>query len=59
MLNTQGDVFDTQWDMFLCLCGPIVSLALLSRWHDRAFGRRPETVETRETSSRVENVSRS
>jgi putative membrane protein len=37
-LATQGDVWDTQWDMFLCLCGAIVSLLLLSRWHDRQLG---------------------
>ncbi|MGC5019299.1 DUF2238 domain-containing protein [Micromonospora sp. DT47] len=34
-LATQGDVWDTQWDMFLALVGAITSLALLSRWHDR------------------------
>jgi len=34
-LGTQGDPWDTQWDMFLCMSGAIVSLALLSRRHDR------------------------
>ena len=34
-LATQGDVWDTQWDMFLCLCGAIASLLLFSRLHDR------------------------
>ncbi|MEH1058578.1 DUF2238 domain-containing protein [Micromonospora sp. CPCC 206171] len=34
-LATQGDVWDTQWDMFLALAGAITSLALLSRLHDR------------------------
>ncbi|MGB2567000.1 DUF2238 domain-containing protein [Micromonospora citrea] len=34
-LATQGDVWDTQWDMFLALLGAITSLVLLSRWHDR------------------------
>ena len=34
-LGTQGDHWDTQWDMFLALCGAIISLLLLSRWHDR------------------------
>lgn len=38
-LGTQGDVWDTQWDMFLCLLGAITSLALLSRSHDRALAR--------------------
>jgi len=34
-LATQGDVWDTQWDMFLCLCGAVVAQLLLSRVHDR------------------------
>lgn len=37
-LATQGDPWDTQWDMFLCLCGAAASLALLSRWHDGQLG---------------------
>ena len=37
-LATQGDQWDTQWDMFLCLCGAATSLLLLSRWHDRQLG---------------------
>src|SRR5688572_11566745 len=37
-LATQGDVWDTQWDMFLCLCGACVSLLLWSRLHDRQLG---------------------
>ena len=40
-LATQGDVWDTQWDMFLCLCGAIVSLLLFSRLHDRHLYGRP------------------
>ena len=34
-LGTQGDVWDTQWDMFLALCGAIVAQLLLARVHDR------------------------
>jgi putative membrane protein len=34
-LATQGDQWDTQWDMFLALVGASLSLLLLSRWHDR------------------------
>ena len=34
-LATQGDVWDTQWDMFMALCGAIVAQVLLARWHDR------------------------
>ena len=37
-LATQGDVWDTQWDMFLCLCGAAASVLLLSRRHDRQLG---------------------
>jgi putative membrane protein len=38
-LGTQGDPWDTQWDMFLCGVGAITALALLSRVHDRALER--------------------
>lgn len=34
-LGTQGDVWDTQADMFCALAGAIAALAMLSRWHDR------------------------
>lgn len=34
-LATQGDVWDTQWDMFLALCGALCSQLLLARRHDR------------------------
>jgi putative membrane protein len=34
-LATQGDVWDTQWDMLLALIGSITSLAVLSRYHDK------------------------
>ena len=34
-LGTQGDVWDTQKDMALCLVGSVVSLILLSHWHDK------------------------
>ena len=37
-LATQGDVWDTQWDMFLCLVGAALSLLLWSRLHDRQLG---------------------
>jgi putative membrane protein len=38
-LGTQGDVWDTQWDMFLCVIGALTSLGLLSAAHDRALRR--------------------
>ena len=34
-LGTQGDVWDTQWDMFMCLVGALTSQLLLARMHDR------------------------
>jgi putative membrane protein len=36
-LGTQGDVWDTQWDMFLALVGAIVSQVTLGRTHDRGL----------------------
>lgn len=38
-LGTQGDVWDTQWDMALALSGALVSLTLLSRLHDAGLRR--------------------
>lgn len=40
-LGTQGDIWDTQWDMFLALCGALLAQALLSRLHDRQLARLP------------------
>ena len=36
-LATQGDVWDTQWDMLLALLGAIAAQLLLKRWHDRSL----------------------
>jgi putative membrane protein len=38
-LGTQGDPWDTQWDMMLALIGAIVALTLLGSWHDRQLRR--------------------
>ena len=38
-LGTQGDVWDTQWDMFLALIGAVLAQLLLSAWHDRQLDR--------------------
>ncbi len=38
-LGTQGDVWDTQWDMLMCLIGAMVALLLLSRRHDQAIAQ--------------------
>ena len=34
-LGTQGDVWDTQWDMFLALVGSVLAQVSLGRYHDR------------------------
>ena len=38
-LGTQGDPWDTQWDMFLCLLGALTAQLALSRLHDRQISR--------------------
>jgi transglutaminase-like putative cysteine protease len=38
-LGTQGDIWDTQEDMFTCFIGSIVSLLLLARMHNRQLVR--------------------
>lgn len=44
-LATQGDIWDTQWDMFLALCGAILAQLLLRRPHDRQLSpERPAPV---------------
>lgn len=40
-LGTQGDVWDTQWDMFLAGVGALSALGFLSRAHDRSIARLP------------------
>jgi putative membrane protein len=38
-LGTQGDVWDTQWDMFMALIGAVTAQLLLSGIHDRLIAR--------------------
>lgn len=38
-LGTQGDVWDTQWDMFLALIGAVTAQLTLARVHDRQLAR--------------------
>lgn len=38
-LGTQGDIWDTQWDMFMAGVGAITSLLVLTRIHDRQLHR--------------------
>ncbi|HEX8707342.1 MAG TPA: DUF2238 domain-containing protein [Pyrinomonadaceae bacterium] len=37
-LGTQGDIWDSHWDMFLALVGAICALLLFMRLHDRQTG---------------------
>jgi len=41
-LGTQGDQWDTQWDMFVALLGTATALLILSRLHDRQITRLEE-----------------
>ena len=45
-LGTQGDVWDTQWDMFLALIGSLTAQLLLSRLHERQLARLPGSAPT-------------
>jgi putative membrane protein len=38
-LGTQGDVWDTQWDMFMALIGAVVAQVALARVHDAQLSR--------------------
>lgn len=38
-LGTQGDVWDTQWDMFLALVGALAAQLLLARRHEKELRR--------------------
>jgi putative membrane protein len=38
-LGTQGDVWDTQWDMFIAFCGAIVAQLTLANVHDRQLAQ--------------------
>ncbi|HEX5539205.1 MAG TPA: DUF2238 domain-containing protein [Methylophilaceae bacterium] len=40
-LATQGDVWDTQWDMLFALIGALVSQLLLAHCHDESMARLP------------------
>ena len=56
-LGTQGDVWDTQWDMFTALIGAIVGQLVLARVHDRQLEEMGvQQVELNDTSRRPEVV---
>lgn len=40
-LGMQGDPWDAQWDMLMCLSGAILALLVFSRVHDRSMARLP------------------
>lgn len=42
-LGTQGDIWDTQSDMFLALIGATLAVTLLARWHDRQMAKLADT----------------
>ena len=46
-LATQGDIWDTQWDMFLALCGAATVQLVLGPWHDRQLARRATRTTSR------------
>lgn len=41
-LATQGDIWDTQWDMFLAMLGAMTAQACLGNVHDRSMASREE-----------------
>jgi putative membrane protein len=45
-LGTQGDVWDTQWDMFLALLGAITAQILLRKLHDKQLANLKSGLET-------------
>jgi putative membrane protein len=45
-LGTQGDVWDTQSDMFCAMIGSILAIAGLSKWHDRQMQSLEHTTST-------------
>lgn len=53
-LGTQGDVWDTQWDMFLALCGAVAAQLLLGRIHDRAIQARAGVTGGRSIRARAQ-----
>lgn len=43
-LATQGDIWDTQWDMFMAFTGSVLSLLTLGSAHDHALQKRLKEV---------------
>jgi len=38
-LGTQGDIWDTQWDMFLAMIGAVITLIIFGKRHYREMGK--------------------
>ena len=49
-VDSQGDIWDPEWDMFFCLLGALTALVSLGRVHDRQIAR-VEAVELAATRS--------
>lgn len=45
-LGTQGDIWDSHWDMLLALIGAILALAIFMKWHDRQLGTNSQSKKT-------------
>jgi putative membrane protein len=52
-LGTQGDPWDTQWDMLFALIGSIVGQLTLSAWHDRQLSRLTSTPGAAKAEARL------
>lgn len=51
-LGSQGDVWDSQWDMFMALVGAVVSLVTLSKAHDKSMAA-PAIDPSRDRAQRI------
>lgn len=45
-LGTQGDVWDTQWDMFMAFWGACTAMLFFSKWQDRSIAQLTPTSKT-------------
>jgi putative membrane protein len=52
-LGTQGDVWDTQWDMFLALAGALAAQLALGRPHDRQLLHLQQVPVSKDPSGRA------
>ena len=44
-LGSQGDVWDTQWDMLMCLIGAVLALVAAGFWGEWVMGRVAESLQ--------------